>query len=402
MATHDRGARAAHPAGAGRAGSAAHPRPHRRNRTVASLAALLLALTAAATATAKSTEISLVVEGGDQVLVGERHELLITATKTADDPSNPIGCIALTPPMGWTGARVEAGLQPASGWSPSDGPPLTWSANTGAGKLRNLGGTAQVRVSIAAPALPGVGTWGIALHDSQNCTDTPMLTTNFEVSAVTEIVEPEASLLLSPMTASVTVGAAHAITATASWIEPAGRSIGCLVATLPAGWTSPDYSGGSPTGWEGDVDGASVAWAAGADAVRISTPGSSSAFTITATAPATTGTYEWDVNVYAAEDCSGMAMLSGTAQVTVTAVPAGGGGGATATTAAEDVSPILATNPPVPQVIPAGEGPTPLSARAGTAAVLASLAAAAAAAAALLRRRSSEADAIEPEEVRAG
>lgn len=288
-------------------------------RTLGLLAATaLLAATSAVTASAKSTEIALEVTGDEQVLVGERHELTVTATKTADDPSNPIGCVELTAPSGWTGLRIEAGVLPTSGWSADDGPPATWSADTGGGKLQDLGQAAEVVVSAVAPGAPETGTWTVTLYDSVTCSDTPMLSTTFDVDVVTALAE----LTIDPASATVTVGAAHAVTFTAEWLASAGDQIGCLAVSLPAGWTGIAATGmGAPTGWSSATDGQVITWSADTAGDVIDATGESASFTVTATAPDAPGASDWDVDVLAALDCTGMALLSGTAEVTLESEP---------------------------------------------------------------------------------
>ncbi len=348
----------------------------RRSALGAATAALLLAALSATTATAKSTEIDLTVTGEARVLVGTRHEVLITATKTADDPSNPIGCVEITAPDGWSGLMIEEGVLPTADWTASDGPPATWAADGGAFKLQDLGETAQVRVSVLAPDAEGVGEWGIALHDSHQCSDTPMLFTTFEVDVLASLPE----LTIDPASATVTAGTVHDVTFTAGWIASDGDAIGCIAVTLPDGWTATGTMGpGGPTGWTSDVDDRVIAWRAGAPEVAVDATGESAGVTVMATAPGTTGTTTWDVEVFTASDCTGEPILTGSAEVIVTAAPVDDDGGDDTGGPAEDLEPaVLAADAPlggpVPASVPAGGGPAPVRTEAALA-VLAGLAA---------------------------
>lgn len=310
MRTPHRGAPPTRPP-AGRAGRTAA-------RTLTAAAAVLLALSGALTASAKDTQISLEVTGDELVIVGGTHTLDITATKTADDPSNPIGCVEITAPTGWAGLTIVAGTQPASGWSADDGPPATWSADTGGGKLQYLGEAAEVEVSATAPGAPETGTWTVTLYDSVTCADTPIMSAEFEVDVVTSL----ADLDVVPASATVTTGATHQVAFTAEWIASDGDPIGCIAVTLPAGWTGIGTTGmGSPGGWSSSGMGQVIVWRADTTGDRIDTTGESASFTVSATAPGTAGASDWTAAVFAAIDCTGEPLLTGTAAVTLEEVP---------------------------------------------------------------------------------
>ena len=304
MRTPHRGAPSTRPP-AGRAGRTAA-------RTLTAAAAVLLALSGALTASAKDTQISLEVTGDELVLVGATHTLDITATKTANDPSNPIGCVEIVAPTGWTGLTIVAGTQPASGWSADDGPPATWSAETGSGKLQDLGEAAEVQVSAVAPGAPETGTWTVTLYDSVTCSDTPMLSTTFDVDVVTAVPDLE----IVPAPATVATGAAHDVAFTASWIASDGDEIGCIAVTLPSGWTGIGTTGmGSPGGWSSSTMSPVIVWKADTAGNVLDATGEAASFTVTATAPGTAGDSDWTAAVFAAIDCSGDPILTGTAEV---------------------------------------------------------------------------------------
>ena len=308
MRTPHRGAPSTRPP-TGRAGRTAA-------RTLTAATAVLLALSGTLTASAKDTEISLEVTGDELVLVGGTHTLDITATKTADDPSNPIGCVEIVAPAGWTGLTIVAGTQPATGWSADDGPPATWSADTGGGKLRDLGEAAEVQVSATAPGAPETGTWTVTLYDSVTCADTPIMSAEFEVDVVTSVPD----LDVVPASATVTTGATHEVAFTAEWIASDGDEIGCIAVTLPAGWTGIGTTGmGSPGGWSSSTMSQVIVWRADTAGDVIDATGESASFTVTATAPGTAGVSDWMAAVFAAIDCSGEPMLTGVAEVTLEA-----------------------------------------------------------------------------------
>ena len=304
MRTPHRGAPSTRPP-TGRAGRTAA-------RTLTAATAVLLALSGTLTASAKDTEISLEVTGDELVPVGGTHTLDITATKTADDPSNPIGCVEIVAPAGWTGLTIVAGTQPATGWSADDGPPATWSADTGGGKLRDLGEAAEVQVSATAPGAPETGTWTVTLYDSVTCADTPIMSAEFEVDVVTSVPD----LDVVPASATVTTGATHEVAFTAEWIASDGDEIGCIAVTLPAGWTGIGTTGmGSPGGWSSSTMSQVIVWRADTAGDVIDATGESASFTVTATAPGTAGVSDWTAAVFAAIDCSGDPILTGTAEV---------------------------------------------------------------------------------------
>jgi len=308
MRTPHRGAPSARPP-TGRAGRTAA-------RTLTAATAVLLALSGTLTASAKDTEISLEVTGDELVLVGGTHTLDITATKTADDPSNPIGCVEIVAPTGWTGLTIVAGTQPATGWSADDGPPATWSADTGGGKLQYLGEAAEVEVSATAPGAPETGTWTVTLYDSVTCADTPIMSAEFDVDVVTSVPD----LDVVPASATVTTGATHQVAFTAEWIASDGDEIGCIAVTLPAGWTGIGTTGmGSPGGWSSSTMSQVIVWRADTAGDVIDATGESASFTVTATAPGTAGASDWTAAVFAAIDCSGEPMLTGVAEVTLEA-----------------------------------------------------------------------------------
>ncbi|MEY3073068.1 MAG: hypothetical protein RLZZ353_1264, partial [Actinomycetota bacterium] len=304
MRTPTRGAPPDRPP-AGRAGRTAA-------RTLTAAAAVLLALSGALTATAKDTQISLEVTGDELVLVGGTHTLDITATKTADDPSNPIGCVEVVAPAGWSGLTIVAGTQPTTGWSADDGPPATWSADNGGGKLQYLGEAAEVEVSATAPGAPETGTWTVTLYDSVTCADTPIMSAEFDVDVVTSLAE----LDVVPASATVTTGATHQVAFTAEWIASDGDEIGCIAVTLPSGWTGIGTTGmGSPGGWSSSTMSQVIVWKADTAGDVIDATGESASFTVTATAPGTAGDSDWTVAVFAAIDCSGDPILTGAAEV---------------------------------------------------------------------------------------
>ena len=309
MRTPARGAPPTRPP-AGRAGRTAA-------RTLTAAAAVLLALSTAVTASAKDTEISLEVTGDELVLVGGTHTLDITATKTGDG-GNPIGCIEITAPTGWTGLTIVAGTQPASGWTADDGPPATWSADTGGGKLSDSGEAAEVEVSAVAPGTPETGTWTMTLYDSINCTDTPITVVEFDVDVVTSL----ADLDVVPASATVTTGTTHQVVFTAEWIASDGDEIGCIAVTLPAGWTGIGTTGmGSPGGWSSSTMSQVIVWKADTAGDVLDATGEAASFTVTATAPGSAGASDWTAAVFAAIDCAGDPILTGTAEVTLEEPP---------------------------------------------------------------------------------
>ena len=72
----------------------------------------------------------------------------------------------------------------------------------------------------------------------------------------------------------------------ARFVAGEGDGVGCVVVTLPAGWTALGLTDGLPAGWTGTVDGAAlmVMWQADTAEDRLLLPGDAASFTVTAIA----------------------------------------------------------------------------------------------------------------------
>ncbi len=417
-------------------------------RTGALLTAVLLST--AGLASAVEPAVSLEVDPIEAVVVRETSQTS-TFTATLLDGTAEIGCLEVVLPDGWTIDDATGTAPASAWSASIDGTTATWSANNNGAIIDTVDGTAELEITATAPDSPGESPWDVTAYEDRSCTGTPVATLVAAVVVSggggggghggggggghdddgddgddhEHEGPPEGHPGFAFEGGNGDGDGQHGVIVDVTHTVDDNRGewrIKCVLVTLPDGYTDIAVEGILPeTGWMGSVDGMVVRYGAGegGQPLRLPSPGMEfpreASFLITATPPEGDGPFEWATAAYSPEACEDTSMATplGTATYVYaddTDDDGGGGddgtgddgGDTTGGTGSEDADAddtpevlatdadlpeVLATDPPVPSSIPAGEGPAPLTQRAGTASVLAGLAAAAAALAALIRRR---------------